>query len=88
MTAKDKALQLVTEYYNVVKHSDECLNIEGCPNVISCQLSKYACEGWLKYAKDSALIHANAFMNEYKGDGEFWESFKFWDAVIIEINEI
>jgi hypothetical protein len=59
---KEKAEELVKQYLELLKKTDTCL-AENCKNTLVCQHSWYACEGWLSYAKKSALIAVDEIIN-------------------------
>lgn len=55
MTPRAKAEELVKRYLDLLKLTDSCL-AENCESSLKCQLSPYACEGWLDYAKKCTII--------------------------------
>jgi len=85
LTPKQKAEELVSEYVLLLQETDSCLGVH-CESAISCQHSWYSCEGWLRYAKKSAIIAVDElirclptfdnknFFNE--GASEYWEEVK------------
>lgn len=90
MNAKQKASELIKKYVEILQKTDSCLN-EKCENVISCQHSWYACEGWLKYAKQLAILSVENIMDEHNtyydtvGENLARIKYAFWKDVKTEI---
>jgi hypothetical protein len=55
ITEEQEADRIVEKCFNVVKKTDTCLHTLKCPNAISCQLSKFGCEGWEKISYSLAI---------------------------------
>jgi hypothetical protein len=72
---KEKAIELVKKYIELLKKTDTCL-IDPCPNMIMCQHSWYMCEGWLSYAKQCALISVNEILDAINEWDHYWEQVK------------
>lgn len=87
MTAKEKAKELVKNCITILQKTDSCLN-EKCESVISCQHSWYACEGWLKYAKEFALIACEEAIGAIPFDMPYSQDKVFWEDVKDEIKKL
>lgn len=61
MTPQEKAKELVSNYIRIFQKTDSCFG--ECKSSINCQLSWYACEEWLKYAKECALITVDEILD-------------------------
>ena len=84
MTPKEKAVELVKKYIELLKKTDTCL-IDPCPNMIMCQHSWYMCEGWLSYAKQCALLTVDEIFYVLPDIQELWQ---YWYQVKQEIENL
>lgn len=64
ITEEQEADMVVEKCFNVVKKTDTCLHTLKCPNAISCQLSKFGCEGWEKISYSLAIQDRQSVLEE------------------------
>ena len=84
LSPKEKAVELVKKYIELLKKTDTCL-IDPCPNMIMCQHSWYMCKGWLSYAKQCALLTVDEVFYVLPDIQELWD---YWNKVKQEIEQL
>lgn len=85
---KKEADSVVEKCFNVVKKTDTCLHTLKCPNAISCQLSKFGCEGWEKISYSLAIQDRQSVLEAIMPLHSYCTTLELHDKIMNEIQSL